>query len=98
MARQKAHNVSMPSRREDVDLWLVLTDPVCARKFIADFDWSYPPEWRPDKVVLDTQRVIYFDNMTDEEAVIAATALLRDIQCPLEMRERQIREDLNELH
>ena len=98
MARQKTHNDTMGSRREDVDLWLVLTDPICARRFIADFDWSCPPEWRPDKVVLDTQRVIYFDNMTDEDAVVAAMALLRDVQIPLEVREKQICEDLNEIH
>ncbi len=80
----------MGSRREDVELWLVLADPICARKFIADFDWSCPPEWRPSKVVLDTGREIYFAEMTDEDAVIAAMALLRDVQIPMEMKEKNL--------
>lgn len=88
----------MASRREDIDLWLVLTDPVCARKFIDEFDWSCPPEWRPDKVVLDNERAIYFEKMTDDEAVVAATALLRDVQVPMEMIERKIAEECGWLH
>jgi hypothetical protein len=90
--------IGMAARREDVDLWLVLTDPKCARKFIEDFDWNCPPEYIPDRVVMDTDRVIFFDKMDDSEAVVAAMELLRSVQIPIEMREKQIHEDLGEIH
>lgn len=80
----------MASRKEDVDLWLVLMDPSCARKFIEGFNWNCPPEWRPSKVVLDTGREILFEGMSDEDAVVAATAILRDVQVPQEMREKNM--------
>ncbi len=80
----------MASRREDVDLWLVLTNPACARKFIADYQWACPPEWLPDKVVLDNERVIYFKTMSDEDAVVAAMEILRSVEIPLVMRTKQL--------
>lgn len=80
----------MAARREDVDLWLVLTDPICARKFINTYDWNCPPEWRPDKVVLSEDRVIRFEDMSDEDAVVAATAILRDVEVPMVMRTKNL--------
>lgn len=74
--------------REDKDLWLILTDPVEARRYIKDFDWSLPPDMRPNKVVLESGRVIYFSEMTDEDAVVAAMELLRSVEIPMIMREK----------
>lgn len=98
MARLNYYHRAMASRREDVDLWLVLTDPQCARQFIRDFDWNCPPEWRPDKVVMGEDRVIFFNDMTDEDAVVAAMALLRDVQVPIELRNKDLAEELGEIH
>jgi hypothetical protein len=92
----------MAARREDCDLWLVLTDPQCAREFIAKFDWNCPPEFIPDHVIVNDgepeARKILFKNMTDEDAVVAAAEILRAVQIPQEMREKQIHEDLGEIH
>lgn len=68
----------MGSRREDVDLDLVLNDPVCARKFIADFEWACSPP--PQYVVYGIDQKIWFDRMTDEEAVAAAHMILNDVE------------------
>lgn len=78
----------MGSRREDVDLWLILADPEEARRYISKYDWNLPPDMRPDKVVLDSGRVIYFKTMTDQDAVVAAMAVLRDCEIPMIMREK----------
>lgn len=76
--------------RADVDLWLILTDPEEARKYIAAFDWSCPPEYRPNHIVLESGREIYFSIMSDEDAVIAATAILRDVEIPIVLREKNL--------
>lgn len=92
----------MAARREDCDLWLVLTDPKCAREFIAKFDWNCPSEYVPNHIIMNEgepdERKILFNNMTDEDAVVAAMAILRTVQIPQEMRERQIHEDLGDIH
>lgn len=76
--------------RNDIELWLILTDPKCARRYIADFKWNYPPEESPTRIDLDSGRTINFENMTDEDAVIAAQAILRDIEIPLVMNEKNL--------
>lgn len=76
--------------REDVDLWLVLTDPIEARRYIAEFDWNLPPDLRPTTIYLDTGRQVDFKTMSDEDAVVAATAILRDLEVPMVMREKQL--------
>lgn len=74
--------------RSDIELWLILTDPIEARNYISSFDWSLPPDMRPDKVVLDSGRVIYFKHMSDQDAVTAAMELLRSVEIPMIMREK----------
>ncbi len=86
----------MAASREQVDLWLVLTDPVCARVYIANFDWCQPEI--PDRIEVDTGRMIDLVNLTDEDAVVVAAFLLRNYQVPREMEEKSIFEALNELH
>lgn len=76
--------------RGDVDLWLILTDPIEARNYIKAFDWNCPPEYRPDKIILDSGRTVNFNTMTDEEAVVAATAILRDVEVPMVMLEKDL--------
>ncbi len=76
--------------REDLELWLVLEDPECARQYVKNFDWDLPPAMRPDKIILDNHREILFKNMTDEEAVLAAITLLRDVEVPLVMRAKNL--------
>jgi hypothetical protein len=90
------------ARREDIELWIVLTDPLCAREFIAKFDWNCPPEYVPDHIIVNDgepeARKILFKNMNDDDAIVAAMELLRTVQIPQEMRERKICEDLGEIH
>ena len=93
MARLNKHTVYMAARREDIDIWLRLGNPFEARRFIHEFNWNCPPEWRPDKVVTDSGRVIFFEDMTDAEAVVAAMEILRSVQIPYEMSEKKIHEE-----
>lgn len=74
--------------RHDIELWLVLTDPEEARHYVQTFDWQQP--FIPDRVELDSGRKIFFDKMSDADAVAAAMALLRDIQIPREMHEKNL--------
>ena len=78
------------ANRDRVELWLLLTDPKEARKYIGDFDWNLPPKLRPDQIMLDSGKVIKFKNMTDDEAVVAASMLLRDVEVPMIMRSKQL--------
>lgn len=79
----------MDSSRNHIELWLRLTDPAKAREYIAAYDWNLPPHIRPNKLYMDSGRTIYFDKMTDEEAVLAATTILRDVEVPMIMRDKQ---------
>ena len=88
----------MARPREQIDMWLLLTNPFEARRFIHEFDWNLPLEDRPDRVIIDTDRVILFDKMDDNDAVVAAMEILRSVQIPLEMQEKQIKDDLGEIH
>ncbi len=74
--------------KEQIEIWLLLADPVEARRYIEEFDWCMPPELCPDKVCLDSGRIIYFTNMNDEDCVIAAMEILRSIEVPRIMREK----------
>lgn len=80
----------MGSKREDVDQWLILEDPVNAREYIRTFDWNCPPQFRPGNITLNSGRTIYFETMTDEEACAAAACLLRDVEVPMVMRQKQL--------
>lgn len=80
----------MGSRRQDVDLFLLLTDPLEARKWIANYDFSLPPYLRPDHFyVEETGRIVFFETMEDDEAVIAAQAILRQREVPMAMMEKR---------
>lgn len=80
----------MGSKRDDVDLILVLTDPVAARKYIAGYDFNLPPDLRPDHIYIkDTGRVIRFENISDYDAVVAALAILREREIPMAMQEKE---------
>jgi hypothetical protein len=72
----------MGARREDVDLWLVITDPVCARKFIEDYNAMLPPAIRIERVELETGRTIWLKTMTDDDAPVAAAQILREFEIP----------------
>lgn len=72
-------------RREDVDLELVLRDPRCAREWIKAFNWEFIET--PKYIVFGLDERIYFDKMTDEEAVFAAKLILRDVEIPRVIRE-----------
>lgn len=77
--------------RADVDLWLILTDPVEARNYISTFDWNCPPQERPKKCVIqETGREITFATMSDEEAVVAAMEILRQCEIPMVMAEKNL--------
>lgn len=76
--------------RNSIELWLLVTDPDRAREYIARFDWNCPEQLRPDQITLDNGRIINFAKMSDEEAVIAATALLRDFEVPLVMKTKNL--------
>lgn len=78
----------MACRRENVDLMLMLENPVCARKYIADFDWNMPDP--PKYIVYGIEEKIWFEKMTDEEAVLAAQIILRDVEIPQVWRTAQL--------
>ncbi len=81
---------AMASAREDVDLWLILTDPIEARKYIDEFFWRIPRNMRPGAVEVDSGRQIEFKSMTDEDAVVAAMHILRHCEVPRAMVEKKI--------
>ena len=76
--------------RNDIDLWLILTDPKEARDYIKNFDWRLPIEMQPSELMLDSGRVIHFKSMSDSDAVVAALELLRSVEIPEVMREKNI--------
>ena len=80
----------MPARREDVDLFLVLTDPKAARAYIRNFSWDMPADLIPREIVTNTGRVILFKSMTDDDAVAAALELARSIEVPRAEIEAQL--------
>jgi hypothetical protein len=80
----------MAKPRHEVELWLIVTDPARAREFIRNYDWGLPPNMAPDRVYTESGRVILFKEMSDEDAVVAATAILRDVEVPQVLRTRQL--------
>lgn len=80
----------MASRREDVDLEIVLQDPKCARLYVESFVWDCAPA--PEYIVYGIDQKIWFKNMTDDEAVTAALTILRDIEIPRVWRESKLLE------
>jgi hypothetical protein len=68
--------------REDVDLFLVLTNPESARYFILHFDWNLPIEMQPVEITLNSGRTVSFHEMSDEDAVAIALQLVRSITIP----------------
>lgn len=83
----------MAGRREDVDLHLVLQDPVCARKYIKDFDWGVPNP--PKYIVFGLEEKISFETMTDAEAVRAALIILKDIEIPMSFRTKETLDEVD---
>lgn len=75
----------MATRREDVDLELVLRHPRCAREWVQKYKWDVSPP--PRYVVFGIDEKIFFENMTDDQAVRAAFIILRDVEIPQLNRE-----------
>lgn len=86
----------MAISRSDIELWLVLTHPDEARHYIKFFDWRQP--FIPDKIEVDSGRMISLHDMCDGDAVVVALFLLRKYQVPREEAEKRIKEALNEIH
>lgn len=82
--------------RDDLELWLVLTNPYEARHYIQFFDWGKYPA--PDVVEVESGRAIYMQELTDEDAVVVAQHLLRTVQVPREMEKKAVAEASNEIH
>jgi hypothetical protein len=73
----------------DIDLELLLNDPAEARKYIELFDWS--PLKPPKYVVIGLdEKILLAGPMSDEEAVFVAKTILRDVEIPAIMREKQL--------
>lgn len=71
------------------DLELLLEDPSEARKYIAKFNWY--PTTPPKYVVLSADEKIPLKGpMSDQEAVLVAKTILRDVEIPAVMREKQL--------
>lgn len=78
----------MACRREDVDIHEILGDPTYARDYVTSFNWNGPP---PKQIVLSAfESVPARGPMSDEEAIRAARILLRDIEIPQIMKEKQL--------
>lgn len=85
----------MGSRRQDVDLEIVLRDPKCAREWIRTYNWGCK---RPEYIVFGADQKIHFATMTDDEAVFAANLILRDVEIKRAERGRIMAEACNEIH
>jgi hypothetical protein len=81
---------AMSCSREEVDLEIALKNPERARKYVLEFDWGLPDP--PKYVVWGLEEKIYFDNMNDEEAVVAAFIILRDVDIPQNWRTSEMLE------
>jgi hypothetical protein len=75
----------MASRRDEVDLELVVQYPKAAREFIKGVDWGLLP--RPSYICFGIDGKIWLDKMDDCEAVLAANLILKDIIIPTAQRE-----------
>ncbi len=78
----------MASSRDQCDLWLVLTDPQCARIYISNFDWQ--DFHIPDRIEVDSGRMIDLVDISDADAVVVASFLLREYQIPREMADKNL--------
>jgi len=78
---------------KEVQVWLILADPDSARDYIRTFDFGVPANLRPTEITTNTGRTINFHTMTDEDAVVAAMELLRTIEIPLVMNEKQFHDE-----
>lgn len=77
--------------REEVELWLIIEDPIRARKYVITYEWAHlPGALRPDRIILDNEREIVFSNMSDEDAITAAITILRDIEVPIVMTQMML--------
>jgi hypothetical protein len=74
---------------KELELWVILADPSEARHYIKHFDWSCLSHLRPTEITTDSGRKIDFRTMNDDEAVIAAMEILRKVQVPMEMNQKQ---------
>lgn len=90
----------MGSKREDVDLEIVLKNPKCARQWIEDLNkrLTQPLKFITLDRGLQVERTIYLDKMTDDEAVEAAWQLVQDFEIRHAVYEANVARDLNEIH
>lgn len=90
----------MASRREDVDLEIVLKNPKAARQWIKDFlrRQTHPFEFISLNRGLDVERTIYFSTMTDDEAIEVAWHLVENFDIRQAIYDLSIAHDLNEVH
>lgn len=90
----------MGARREDVDLELVLQDAACARKWVHDFNWGTVDA--PKFIVIDqgpdVPRTIYFDRMTDDEAIEVAWHLLHEFEIRRAVHEMNLLDPDRHIH
>lgn len=76
----------MGASHEDIDLDLRIEEPEFARIYIATFNWGNEPPLK--YVVLDLDKQIWFDRMSDLESVCAAKYLLHTIHIPREVNRK----------
>lgn len=90
----------MGSKREDVDLELVLKNPKSARHWIDEFNsrLTQPLTCLAIDRGNELERIIQFSTMTDEEAVEVAWHILHDFEIRREEAALRIARDLNEIH
>lgn len=69
----------------DVDLDLRIEDPIFARSYISTFDWG---GLTPKFIVLELDQQIWFDHMSDLEAVCVARYILHAYHIPREVNRR----------
>ena len=75
----------MGASHDEIDLDLRIEDPEFARSYIETFEWGHPP---PKYVVLALDQQIWFERMSDLEAVCAAKYILHAIHIPQEVNRR----------
>lgn len=81
-------NLIRMASQYDLELWVVLTDPAEARHYINTFDWRQP--FIPQRIEVDSGRMIDLEGLSDEDAVVVASFLLREYQIPREMAEKNL--------
>ncbi len=75
-------NLGVMTRRlgKNPDILQAIEDPGVAREFIEKYDWGSPG--KPLYYVWGLEEKIYFDKMTDAEAVFVARDIIRNYEIP----------------